>query len=50
MNAIVTRRPNLDLGVIGNCGIAALVDERARICWTCMIRSTIERLAKIGKA
>ena len=38
MNAIVPRRPNLDLGVIGNCGIAALVDERARICWTCMPR------------
>ena len=28
--------PNLDLGVIGNCQIAALIDERANIVWACM--------------
>ena len=28
--------PNLDLGVIGNCQIAALIDERANIVWSCM--------------
>ncbi len=29
---------NLDLGVIGNCQIAALVDEQACINWACMPR------------
>ena len=28
----------LDLGVIGNCAFAALVDRRARIAWACMPR------------
>jgi len=28
--------PNLDLGVIGNCQISALIDERAKIVWACM--------------
>ena len=28
--------PNLELGVIGNCQIAALIDERANIVWACM--------------
>ena len=29
---------NLDLAVIGNCNIGALLDERARIIWCCMPR------------
>ncbi len=29
---------NLNLGVIGNCAMSALVDERARIVWSCMPR------------
>jgi GH15 family glucan-1,4-alpha-glucosidase len=29
---------NLDLGLIGNCGIGALVDKRARIVWCCLPR------------
>ena len=28
--------PNLDLAVIGNCQIAALIDELGRIVWTCL--------------
>ena len=27
---------NLNLGVIGNCQIAALVDEKANIVWSCL--------------
>jgi GH15 family glucan-1,4-alpha-glucosidase len=30
--------PSLDLAVLGNCSIAALVDERARIVWCCIPR------------
>ncbi len=30
--------PNLDLAVIGNCQIAALIDDRARIVWACLPR------------
>ena len=29
---------NLDLGLIGNCGIGALVDKRAKIVWCCLPR------------
>ena len=29
---------SLELGVIGNCEIAALVDESARIVWACLPR------------
>jgi GH15 family glucan-1,4-alpha-glucosidase len=29
---------SLDLGLIGNCGFAALVDRRARIVWACLPR------------
>jgi GH15 family glucan-1,4-alpha-glucosidase len=29
---------NLDLGLIGNCSIGALVDRKARIVWCCMPR------------
>lgn len=29
---------SLDLGVIGNCSIAALIDRRARIVWSCFPR------------
>jgi GH15 family glucan-1,4-alpha-glucosidase len=29
---------NLDLGLIGNCSIGALVDKRARIVWCCLPR------------
>ena len=28
----------LDLAVIGNCSISALLDERARIVWCCLPR------------
>jgi len=28
--------PNLDLGVIGNCQVAALIDARANIVWGCL--------------
>ena len=30
--------PSLKLGVIGNCGYSALIDERARIVWCCLPR------------
>lgn len=29
---------NLDLGIIGNCGIAALIDKKANIVWSCLPR------------
>ncbi|MGF1621269.1 MAG: glycoside hydrolase family 15 protein [Rhodomicrobiaceae bacterium] len=29
---------NLDVGIIGNCGIAALVDKQANITWCCLPR------------
>jgi len=29
---------NLNLGVIGNCSFSALIDERARIVWSCLPR------------
>jgi len=29
---------NLELGVIGNCGFAALIEESGRICWSCWPR------------
>jgi GH15 family glucan-1,4-alpha-glucosidase len=29
-------QPNLDLAVIGNCQVAALLDDRARIVWACL--------------
>src|SRR6478672_10566245 len=32
------QQPTLDLAVLGNCSIAALVDERARIVWCCIPR------------
>lgn len=35
---MVTSVPNLDLGVIGNCAIAALIDPQARIQWCCLPR------------
>ena len=28
----------LDLGLVGNCGFAALVDKRGRIVWCCLPR------------
>ena len=31
-------RASLDLGLIGNCAISALIDQRARIVWCCMPR------------
>jgi GH15 family glucan-1,4-alpha-glucosidase len=31
-------QPTLELAVLGNCSIAALVDERARIVWCCIPR------------
>ncbi|MGE8317962.1 MAG: glycoside hydrolase family 15 protein [Comamonas sp.] len=30
--------PSLDLGIIGNCSISALVDAQARIVWCCLPR------------
>ena len=32
------RMGNLDLGLIGNCGISALVDKCAKIVWCCLPR------------
>lgn len=29
---------NLDLGIVGNCAIGALVDKQARIVWCCLPR------------
>ena len=29
---------NLDLGLIGNCSISALIDREARIVWCCLPR------------
>ena len=29
---------SLDLAVIGNCSVSALIDERARIVWSCFPR------------
>ncbi len=33
-----TLKSNLDLAVIGNCAIGALIDARARIVWSCLPR------------
>jgi GH15 family glucan-1,4-alpha-glucosidase len=33
---LTAKPPNLDLAVIGNCQIAALIDELGRIVWTCL--------------
>ena len=30
--------PNLDLGVIGNCEVAGLIDTRGRLVWGCLPR------------
>jgi hypothetical protein len=30
--------PDLDLGVIGNSAVAALIDRRSRILWYCLPR------------
>ena len=30
--------PNLQLAAIGNCQIASLIDDRARMVWTCLPR------------
>jgi len=38
------RRTSLDLAVIGNCQIAALIDDHARICWACLPRMDGEPL------
>jgi hypothetical protein len=37
---VADREPpvSLELGVVGNCAIGALVDLRARIVWCCMPR------------
>ena len=29
---------NLNLGLVGNCSVSALIDDRARIVWSCMPR------------
>ena len=33
---MTTRAPTLELGVVGNCEVAALVDEHASIVWGCL--------------
>jgi GH15 family glucan-1,4-alpha-glucosidase len=33
---MIRSQPNLNLGVIGNCQVAALVDDRGRIVWACL--------------
>jgi GH15 family glucan-1,4-alpha-glucosidase len=41
MNAAVSPsppKPSLKLGVIGNCAYSALIDEQARIVWSCLPR------------
>jgi len=35
---IASQGPNLDLGVIGNCEVAALVDRLGRVVWGCLPR------------
>jgi len=30
------REPNLDLAVVGNCQVAALIDDHGRIVWSCL--------------
>ena len=37
-NFVPPARPSLRMGVIGNCALSALVDERARIVWCCLPR------------
>ena len=39
---------NLDLGLIGNCSISALVDKEARIVWCCLPR--IRRRSRLSSA
>lgn len=34
----VSGRPSLDLALIGNCAVSALIDRRASIVWCCMPR------------
>lgn len=34
----MTNEPNLELGIIGNCAIAALIDRNASIQWCCLPR------------
>jgi GH15 family glucan-1,4-alpha-glucosidase len=38
VNSTLQPPANLDLALIGNCAISALVDSRARIVWCCMPR------------
>jgi GH15 family glucan-1,4-alpha-glucosidase len=35
---LYAQRASLNLGLIGNCQISALIDERARIVWSCLPR------------
>jgi GH15 family glucan-1,4-alpha-glucosidase len=37
-NKTIDRQASLDLALIGNCAIGALVDQSARIVWCCMPR------------
>src|SRR5271169_3651184 len=37
-DANLESRPSLDLAMVGNCAISALIDQRARIVWCCMPR------------
>jgi GH15 family glucan-1,4-alpha-glucosidase len=36
LDAAVNAPANLDLAVIGNCQVAALIDTRGRIVWACL--------------
>ena len=38
MSVIETGEPGLDLGVIGNCVLGAVIDRRARVVWCCYPR------------
>ncbi len=41
---MTTRKPDLELGLIGNCSIGALVDADATIVWACLPRFDSEPL------
>ncbi len=38
MNTVPAAAPDLDLALIGNCAVSALVDRRAAVVWCCMPR------------
>jgi GH15 family glucan-1,4-alpha-glucosidase len=34
----IERHQNLDLGVVGNCEVSALIDRQGRVVWMCLPR------------